>query len=65
MTLRKPTVSGLFYDANPDGLAKEVDAALAAAKKEVTSSDKTFGAISPHAGYIFSGKVSALAIESL
>ncbi|WNY27467.1 hypothetical protein MsAm2_12640 [Methanolapillus ohkumae] len=65
MTIRKSTVSGLFYEATPDGLSKTVDAALLKAKKEVTPSDKTFGAISPHAGYIFSGNVSALALESL
>lgn len=54
MHVRRPAVAGSFYNANPDELARDVRALL--------HSDRTpepaFGAIVPHAGYVYSGPVA-------
>ncbi|MDV0444942.1 hypothetical protein MmiAt1_04920 [Methanimicrococcus sp. At1] len=63
--MREPVVSGLFYDPDENGLQKEVDRLYSAAKDKTKYSDKTFGAVCPHAGYIFSGKTAAAAIGSI
>ncbi|WNY23371.1 hypothetical protein MmiHf6_06780 [Methanimicrococcus hongohii] len=63
--MREPVVSGLFYSPDKEGLKKEADKLFEEAKGKSEYSDKTFGVISPHAGYIFSGKTSAAAIASI
>jgi MEMO1 family protein len=57
MRVRSPAVAGAFYDARPDRLDKEVRRRLAEAAGE-TPRD-AFGAVVPHAGYVYSGPVAA------
>ena len=63
--MRKPVVSGMFYKSGDDELKKEVDSAFEAAKEKSEYSGKTIGVVSPHAGYIYSGKTAAAAIASV
>jgi len=51
--LRSPAVAGQFYPANPSILEKEVSSYTKEVKRE-----NALGVISPHAGYIYSGKVA-------
>lgn len=54
MTIRPPAVAGAFYPAQPDRLEKEVRAHLAVG----AAPRPAFGAIVPHAGYVYSGPVA-------
>lgn len=63
--MREPVVSGLFYEPDEDGLKREVDQAFKDAEGISAYSAKTIGVVSPHAGYIFSGKTAAAAIASV
>jgi MEMO1 family protein len=58
MRVRPPAVAGAFYDARADRLDREVRARLAAAEPG-GSPRPAFGAIVPHAGYVYSGPVAA------
>ncbi|MBM2838020.1 MAG: hypothetical protein HW415_645 [Deltaproteobacteria bacterium] len=51
--VRSPAVAGQFYPANPSILEKEVSSYTKEVKREIA-----IGVISPHAGYIYSGKVA-------
>lgn len=51
--VRSPAVAGQFYPANPSILEKEVSSYTKEVKRE-----NALGVISPHAGYIYSGKVA-------
>jgi AmmeMemoRadiSam system protein B len=56
--VRPPAVAGSFYDARPDRLERDVRARLVGAN--VSGSPATaFGAVVPHAGYVYSGPVAA------
>lgn len=56
--IRKPAVAGYFYPADASKLKKEVEVLLSiSGKKEIPG--KLYGIISPHAGYIYSGKTAA------
>jgi AmmeMemoRadiSam system protein B len=65
--MREPAVSGLFYSSDKEELKKELDYLFAEAKEksEHSDSDKIFGIVSPHAGYMYSGKTAAAAIDSI
>ncbi len=63
--MREPVVSGLFYSPDKDGLSKELDHLSSEAKGKTAYSEKIIGVISPHAGYLFSGKTAAAAIDSI
>jgi AmmeMemoRadiSam system protein B len=54
MTVRPPAVAGLFYSANPESLERDVRGFLPAGVEP----EKVFGAIVPHAGYVYSGPVA-------
>ncbi len=54
--MRHPTVAGQFYSRDPEGLKEELDEAFAG--KSGTDMP-IFGAVSPHAGYMYSGTVAA------
>src|SRR6478672_13523739 len=54
MTARQPAVAGLFYPANSETLERDVRGYLPAD----AVSEKAFGAIVPHAGYVYSGPVA-------
>jgi len=56
--LRPPAVAGLFYPADPAGLARAV-AELLAAVPPVTDRPLPKAIIAPHAGYIYSGPTAA------
>lgn len=55
--LRKPAVAGAFYPAQPQQLAADVAAFLAAAPPSKAGVPKAV--IAPHAGYIYSGPIAA------
>jgi AmmeMemoRadiSam system protein B len=54
MSVRRPAVAGLFYAANPEALDRDVRRFLPAGTEPATA----FGAIVPHAGYVYSGPVA-------
>lgn len=54
MTVRQPAVAGLFYPAHPEALERDVRGYL----PPDATSEKAFGAIVPHAGYVYSGPVA-------
>ena len=55
--VRTPAVAGTFYPADPDELARQVDALLDAAPVTSAPTPKAF--ILPHAGYVYSGPIAA------
>jgi len=57
--VRPPAVAGAFYPESPLGLAKAVQTYLDAAKAPEGSTPKAL--IAPHAGYVYSGPVAAVA----
>lgn len=61
---RKPAAAGLFYHANPKKLTEEINILLSVSQPEVIP-EKIFGIISPHAGYIYSGRTAAFAFNLL
>jgi MEMO1 family protein len=58
MRIRHQQVAGYFYPAEKDILQKDIFMMLQSAKTEKTF-EKVFGIVSPHAGYIYSGKTAA------
>jgi len=54
VSVRPPAVAGAFYEARPDRLERDVRAHLPPA----TTPRPAFGAIVPHAGYVYSGPVA-------
>ncbi|MBU0561363.1 MAG: AmmeMemoRadiSam system protein B [Bacteroidetes bacterium] len=64
MKVRKPAVAGTFYPYNSDELKKTLSQLL-----EENIPDKNykdiFGIVSPHAGYVYSGKSAAFAINAI
>ena len=64
MKLRHQQVAGYFYPAEKAMLQKDIAQLLQAAKPEKSFS-KIFGIVSPHAGYIYSGKTAAYAYNLL
>jgi AmmeMemoRadiSam system protein B/AmmeMemoRadiSam system protein A len=61
---RDPVVAGSFYSANKETLTNDL-ATLFAACVKAPSDLKVRAIISPHAGYVFSGKISASAFSAL
>jgi len=61
---RNPAVAGSFYPANKDTLTKDLANYFATCVK-APSNLKVRAIISPHAGYIFSGKVAASAFSAI
>ncbi|MBU2512820.1 AmmeMemoRadiSam system protein B [bacterium] len=53
---RKPAVAGMFYQSNPQRLRNEIDSFISSSPKR--SSEKVKFLISPHAGYVYSGKIA-------
>ena len=62
--IRKPAVAGLFYPASRNKLESEVKTLLS-----ISDSKKSFnnilGIVSPHAGYVYSGKTAAYGFNLL
>ena len=63
-TDREPVAAGRFYSANKETLTKDVSQLFANCTK--TSNNLIVRAIiSPHAGYVFSGKIAAAAYSTI
>ena len=64
MKIRHQQVAGYFYPADKEKLRNDISLMLKVAKPE-KSFDKIFGIVSPHAGYVYSGKTAAYAYNLL
>lgn len=64
-TARKPAVAGLFYSSDPNELRSEVADLLDSAVTVADPNIVVKAVISPHAGYVYSGSVAAVAIANL
>jgi len=64
MKIRYQEVDGYFYPADKDKLKNQINSLLLSAKPEKFF-NKIFGIVSPHAGYIYSGKTAAYAYNLL
>ncbi|MFH1753030.1 MAG: AmmeMemoRadiSam system protein B [Candidatus Omnitrophota bacterium] len=60
MTVREPSVAGRFYQASRSGLSKEV-----AKYMDGSGRDECLGAVSPHAGYLYSGAVAGKVLSRI
>ena len=70
MRIRKPYVAGMFYEANPELLKKQIEECflhrLGPGKlPEEIEKYQVFGLIVPHAGYMYSGPIAAHAYYAL
>lgn len=64
MKIRHQQVAGYFYPAEKEKLKNDISSMLQAANAE-KSFNNIFGIVSPHAGYIYSGKTAAYAYNLL
>jgi MEMO1 family protein len=62
--VRKPAVAGYFYPAEASKLKNEIELLLSIASGDKIDS-RIFGIVSPHAGYIYSGKTAAFGYNQL
>ena len=62
--IRRPAVAGTFYSSDPKKLSQELDLLLSVSQPSQILTSVT-GIISPHAGYIYSGKTAAFAFNTL
>ena len=60
--MRRPAVAGQFYPLNPEYLEEELKRCFKGL--EIRERD-VLGAVCPHAGYVYSGKVAASAYATL
>ena len=60
--IRAPAVAGMFYPDRPELLSRDVKGYLENAKKEKIEGE-VIALVSPHAGYMYSGKVAAHAYK--
>ncbi|HQI77718.1 MAG TPA: AmmeMemoRadiSam system protein B, partial [Candidatus Latescibacteria bacterium] len=63
--IRTAAVAGQFYPESPDVLREEVDALLAAAPKDDRITGDIVAIVAPHAGYIYSGRIAAIAYRQV
>ncbi len=63
LTDRQPVAAGRFYSASRETLTKDI-ADLFAGCKKTPGNLKVRAIISPHAGYVYSGKIAASAIST-
>jgi AmmeMemoRadiSam system protein B len=56
--VRKPAVAGYFYPANREELKRDIALLLENSEPPIKLND-VFGIVSPHAGYLYSGKTAA------
>ena len=62
--IRPAQVAGHFYSSNPDKLRKDIGLLLDITKPK-EKIEKIFGIVTPHAGYVYSGKTAAHAYNLL
>lgn len=68
MSVRPPAVAGMFYEARAERLEQDVRSHLQAARSKAGSATEpglAFGAVVPHAGYIYSGPVAGAVYASV
>ena len=65
LSVRAPAVAGSFYPADPDVLRGQVDQLLAGAPAPTLGAARPAAVIVPHAGYVYSGSIAALAYRLL
>ncbi len=58
--VRKPSAAGYFYPSSPQKLREELSLLLSVARPETIPAD-IIGIVSPHAGYVYSGRTAAFA----
>ena len=63
--VREPEFAGKFYPGTKESLTSQLNELFAEAKPLQNSEAKTRAIISPHAGYVFSGKVAASAFNQI
>jgi AmmeMemoRadiSam system protein B/AmmeMemoRadiSam system protein A len=62
---RKAAVAGKFYPGTKTALENELENLFAEVKKETSNTHALQALISPHAGYVFSGRVAASAFNQI
>jgi len=62
--IKEPNVNGTFYPAEAGELSMMVDKLIKNAHSK-TGKEQIYGIISPHAGYIYSGSIAALAYKKI
>jgi MEMO1 family protein len=62
--VRQPAVAGMFYPSSPGKLKEEIELLLSQYKSE-ESFENVVGIVSPHAGYVYSGRTAAYAYNSI
>lgn len=62
--IRKPKVAGMFYPAEPSKLKSEIELLLSLANPP-ENPEAVFGIVSPHAGYIYSGRTASFGYKLL
>ena len=62
---REPKFAGKFYPGTKDALNNKLEELFGGAKPKKNSQTHTRAIISPHAGYVFSGKVAASAFNQI
>ncbi|MGD8780151.1 MAG: AmmeMemoRadiSam system protein B [Ignavibacteria bacterium] len=62
--VRKPSVAGMFYPASKSKLETEIQLMFDSTVLDFNP-ENIFGIISPHAGYVYSGKTAAYAYKTL
>jgi AmmeMemoRadiSam system protein B/AmmeMemoRadiSam system protein A len=63
--VREPVFAGKFYPGTKKSLKSHLKKLFASAKPLQNSQSKTRAIVSPHAGYVFSGKVAASAFNQI
>ena len=62
--VREPSVAGMFYSASPKKLQEDIQSLLNF-NKPAEKFENIFGIISPHAGYMYSGRSAAFAYNAV
>lgn len=62
--IRKPCVSGLFYESDEDLLLKNIESLMSETDSS-TELEEVVAGIAPHAGYIYSGKTAAYTFNEI
>lgn len=63
-TVREPAVAGMFYSASKNKLISDIEF-LFSQVKSTENYENVLGVVSPHAGYVYSGKTAAYAYSAL
>ena len=62
--VREPAVAGMFYSASPSKLRGDIQLLLDITRQDELYED-AIGIVSPHAGYIYSGRTAAYAFNAI